>query len=195
MKRLTTVLAAVLGLSMLGVVLAAAVGVPEIDRANATLKLSPGRFSVVQCMGEDAISYITLRGAWVGTETETTPGFTDYDLSGTVAIKRVVWTVNLKTRRGLLLAAISLTDPHGSLSYSGRLTLVTQGVPKKDTLVAGRGWVVARTIVGGVADGGSLLANVELQFDVALAAQGAFGDAAPNFGTPNLSVTTINQSC
>src|SRR5580765_4755145 len=111
MKRICMVVIAAVAFSALGVSFAAAVGTPEVDRANATFVLDPiGTFKKVNCLGEDGIKYRTLRGRWEGGETEVTPGFTDYDLSGPLTVSNVVWTINLTTVRGVLRANILLRD-------------------------------------------------------------------------------------
>jgi hypothetical protein len=196
MRRISIIAAALVAFSGLGVAFAAVTGVPEIDRPNATLQMKPKFQTPVMCAGEDGINYSTLRGTWKGPETDVTPGSTDYNLAGNVTVKKVVWTINMTTQRGLLKGSISLVDPMtGSLNYQGSLTLITQGIPQPGQVAEARGWIVARTFIAGVADGGSLLANVEAQIDNVLNFRGLFGDAPPNFGTLDYSVTTINQTC
>ena len=56
-----------------------------------------------------------------------------------------------------------------------------------------RGWLNAATYTNGVADGGSLLANVELQIGAGFAANGEFGNSS--MGILDYSVTTNNQTC
>ncbi|MDP9220705.1 MAG: hypothetical protein M3P23_09210 [Actinomycetota bacterium] len=196
MRKISIVVGALLLFSALGVAMAAAAGVPEIDRANAVFDLRPtGQFASTPCPGEDGLPYITYRGTWKGVETETTPGFTDYSLSGSLTVKRVVWTINLETKRGVLTGTATLTDASGRPTYSGKLTLITQGVPGPGAKVPGRGWIVASTFTGGAVDGGSLLANVEMSIDGGFSASDVFGDSAPNMGLPDFSVTTVNQDC
>jgi hypothetical protein len=198
MKRVFVALTVVSCFLIGTVAFAAAVGVPEIDEANATLSLtSRTAFVPTQCPGEDGISYITFRGTWTGTETETTPGFTDYNLSGPIRVAGVVWTINQKTFRGVLTGAITLSSAAaGVRTYSGRLTLITQGVPAAGAVVPGRGWISAPTFTNSAIDGGSLLANVEFKINGGtFAANAAFGDAAPFAGIPNFSVTTANKTC
>jgi hypothetical protein len=204
MKRITMVVIAAVAFSALGVSFAVAVGIPEVDRANATFVLDPiGKFKKVNCPGEDGINYRTLRGRWEGGENEVTPGFTDYDLSGPLTVSKVVWTINLVTGRGVLKANILLRDAVTLIrTYSGTLTLITHGIPDPNGAdVIARGWIVAKTYGGdppnppGAPDGGSLLANVEVQIDGNMNAKGEFGDAAPNPGFPDFSATTINQAC
>src|SRR5438046_3167520 len=77
-RRVTVVLAIVLGLSTLGMAIAfAVVGPPEVDRPNATMLLDQHQFQSVACVGEDGGAYTTLRGLWKGAETDFTPGSTD----------------------------------------------------------------------------------------------------------------------
>lgn len=196
MKRIALVIAASIAFSTVGVAFAAVVGIPEVDSANATMQLQPGTFKQRSCTGEDATKYATWRGSWKGNEVDVTPGSTDYVLTGTVDIRNVVWTVNLTTLRGLLRARIVLIDPATSAPiYAGALVLITQGRPQHDDTVQARGWIDARTYFEGMPDRGSLLANVEFRFAPTLAAQAEFGDAPPNFGYPDYSVTTNNQTC
>ncbi len=87
------------------------------------------------------------------------------------------------------------TPPLALATYRGPLTLITQGLPSDATAngkVSARGWINAATFTKGKPDGGSLLANVELQINVSLAAAGEFGTTM-NF--PDYSVTYNNLSC
>jgi len=179
-------------------VAAAASGVPEVDEANATIQLAPARFVPTACPGEDGISYVTFRGSWKGGETDLTPGSTDYNLTGNLTVTKVVWTINLTTDRGLLRGTALLTGVSSSGSslktYSGPLTMITQGLPNTaGATVPARGFLNAKTYTNGVADGGSLLANVEFQIGGGFAANGEFGNGS--MGIPDFSVTTNNQVC
>jgi hypothetical protein len=171
-------------------------GVPEIDKANATMRLAPApKFSSTACAGEDGMRYVTFRGGWHGTEIDVTPGSTDYSLKGVLTISKLTWTVNLKTQRGALIGAAVLTDPAGARTYAGTLRLITQGLPSQDKPSAGRGFLVAATYTKGVTDKGSLLANIEMRISSGFSATGQFGDSAGTQNTPNYSVTTANQVC
>jgi hypothetical protein len=173
---------------------AASSGVPEVDEANATIQLAPAKFVPTACAGEDGISYVTYRGTWNGGETDTTPGSTDYSLTGPLTIKSVVWTINLSTGRGLLRGKATLTGASTKIrTYYGALTLITQGLPAAGAVVQARGWESAATYTNGVADGGSLLANVELQIGAGFAANGLFGNAS--MGINDISVATNNKVC
>src|ERR1700738_1087178 len=87
MRKIALLVALVAAFSLGGVLVHAATsGIPEIDNANATQALQ-GRLSPKQCVGEDGITYLTFRGTFAGVETETTPGLTDYDLSGPLTVK------------------------------------------------------------------------------------------------------------
>src|SRR6476619_2456946 len=125
MRRFSIVLSMILVLSVVGTVLAFAVGIPEVDRPNATMVLDPiGKFKKANCIGEDGVPYVTFRGRWEGGENDVTPGSTDYNLNGPLTIARVVWTVNRSTERGVLRAHISVVDPVSlQLTYAGRITL------------------------------------------------------------------------
>jgi hypothetical protein len=199
-KRLRTLAVATAGFSLLGVAVANAAGAPEIDKANATMRLSPlPAFSVKECPGEDGGAYLTYRGGWTGAQTDTTPGSTDYNLTGKLTVKKVTWTINEQTQRGVLTGTAALSTPTAAgtteVVYSGKLTVITQGVPSTGAVVPGRGWLSAATRTSGVADGGTLLANIELKVDGSFGANGEFGDANPTFGTPNFSVATTNGVC
>jgi hypothetical protein len=173
---------------------AASSGVPEVDEANATIQLAAAKFVPTACPGEDGISYVTYRGTWKGGETDTSPGSTDYNLTGTLTIKNVVWTINLTTDRGLLRGKATLTGVGAKVpTYSGALTLITQGLPAAGAAVQARGWESAATYTNGVADHGSLLANVELEIGAGFAANGLFGNAS--MGINDISVATNNQAC
>jgi hypothetical protein len=197
-SRLRYPVAAAAALTLIGGGVAVAIsGVPEVDRANATLRLSASpQFTSVSCAGEDGLPYVTYRGGWRGTEIDVTPASTDYDLSGPITIGKVVWTVNRETKRGVLAGSAILTSPASGLrTYVGPLRLITQGVPVAGSVVAARGWLSAATYTHGATDGGSVLANVELQINGSFAAHGTFGDAAGTFGTPSYAVATANQNC
>jgi hypothetical protein len=202
-RRFMTVLAAITVFAMIGVATAMAVGVPEIDKANATFQLKPTATPVVtSCPGEDATTYKKVTGNWKGGEVDFTPGSTDYVLTGKLGFQQGVWTINTATGRGLFTAKAKLTSSTGVPLYSGTITLITQDIA--GTVSAqGRGWIVAKTYGGdppnppGTLDGGSLLANVEATISTngSFAISGQFGDAPPQPGTPDYSVTTINQTC
>src|SRR6476469_2828688 len=188
--------AAVLAATVSAGVAVAMSGVPEIDRANATMRLAAEpEFTSIACAGEDGIRYVTFRGGWHGAELDATPGSTDYSLTGVLTISKVTWTVNTKTRRGALVAAAVLTDKAGARTYAGTLRLITQGLPSQDQPAAARGFLVATTYTKGAADGGSLLANVELRINSGFSATGQFGDSPASLNTPDYSVTTANQVC
>jgi hypothetical protein len=200
-RRFMTVLAAIAVFAMIGVATAIAVGVPEIDKANATFSLKPTATPVPSvCPGEDATNYKKFTGSWKGGEVDFTPGTTDYVMTGKLATAGV-WTINVPTGRGLFTAKAKLVSSTGVPLYSGTITLITQIVA--GTVGAqGRGWLVAKTYGGdppnppGVPDGGSLLANVEATIaNGSFAISGQFGDAPPPGTTPDYSVTTINQTC
>src|ERR1700722_4474823 len=88
-----------------------AAGGPEVDEANASIQLPSSTFTPTNCAGEDGVKYVTYRGAWKGGETDLTPGSTDYNLTGNLTIKKVVWTINLTTDRGLLTGSAKLNSP------------------------------------------------------------------------------------
>jgi hypothetical protein len=166
---------------------------PEIDRANAKLRLS-GQLTSRGCVGEDTTDYLTLSGTWKGAETQVLPDPTDYGLTGPVTVTGIKWTINGKTKRGVLTATIALTKstPAGAVVYSGPLTLVTQGLPSTAAAVPGRGWISASVKLPdeGVASGDDfLIANTEFMISPT-GAIGMFGDAAGSFGTPNFAAVT-----
>jgi hypothetical protein len=193
MRRIALVVALVAAFSLGGVLVHAATsGTPEVDNANATQSLQ-GRLVAKQCTGEDGIAYVTFRGTFAGSETETTPGLTDYDLSGSLTVKGIVWTINGKTGRGVLTGTIALVSTAGIPEYTGKITMITQGFPTVGGVVPGRGWIVAGFAPADEAPAppgdDSLLANVEWNIG-ATTISGAFGDAAPLVGFPNFSVVT-----
>jgi hypothetical protein len=167
-----------------------------VDKANATISLKPmARFTGASCTGEDGITYTTLKGTWVGSETDATPGSTDYSLAGSLKVSGVVWEINTATGRGYLTGTISLvTSTSATLIYVGKLTLVTQGLPAAGATVPGRGTIVAsfKPADDGIPPPGDdiLFANVEFGISGTLSASGVFGDSAPTFSTPNFSVVT-----
>ena len=199
MKKLLATLSAASVMSIAGVAAAATtVGPPEVDQANASIQLAPVAFTAATCAGEDGMTYETFRGAWKGGENDLTPGSTDYNLSGNVTVKNVVWTINLKTQRGILYGAATLVSPDAtgatSTTYTGPLTLVTQGLPNTaGNGVQARGWINAKTLTNSAADGGSLLANVEMQITPGFGANGEFGNQSMGFN--DISVTYNNHTC
>jgi hypothetical protein len=197
-RRLSIVMVAAIVFSVVGVAYASTAGVPEIDRANATFNLKTSNTpSVIACAGEDGINYTKVTGTWKGMETEFTPGFTDYNLTGTLVWSgKAVWTINQTTDRGIFRAKAKLVDSSGQTAYNGSIVLITQGLPGTQTAEM-RGWLNARTFIGGVADGGSVLANVDaiIQVGGSYPIRGLFGDAPPQLGYAPYSVTTINQTC
>jgi hypothetical protein len=199
MKRILLALSATCLVVGGGIAAAAAVGTPEIDQANATIQVKPiSTFVPKVCAGEDGIRYETWRGVWKGGETDLTPGSTDYVLSGPITVGNIVWTVNLKTFRGVLTATAALTAPAGTAvakTYNGLLTLITQGLPNNPAgaAVPARGWLNAATFTKGVADGGRVLANVEFQITPGFAANGQLGNGS--MGLPDWSVATNTQTC
>jgi hypothetical protein len=196
-KRLVLPLAAVAIVAVPGVAFAV-VGTPEVDNANANIALQPSAaFRPTTCAGEDGISYITYRGTWKGSESDVTPGSTDYSLSGPLKVSGVTWTINTKTQRGVLKGTATLTSAAANLpTYSGLLVLITQGMPVVGAkTVLARGWINAATSTNGAADGGSILANVEFRINGGFNATGIFGDAAGAGGTANYSVAFNNKTC
>jgi hypothetical protein len=201
-KRVLVPVATIVALAISGGVAYAVVGAPEVDRANATISVKPSvKFTPTSCLGEDGIHYVTYRGAWSGSETEVTPGFTDYNLSGPIKIAGVVWTINQTTGRGVLKATATLTSATANfITYSGPLTLITQGLPgTAGNGIMARGWINASTYTPdstpNTKDGGSLLANVEFLITNTFTATADFGDAAPFNGILNYSVAFNNRTC
>jgi hypothetical protein len=171
----------------------AASGVPEVDKASATITVKPSSpFVRAACTGEDGSSYVTFHGSWAGGEADATPGSTDYGLSGSFSVSGIVWTINLKTGRGVLHGTAKLAGPAGTI-YLGPITLITDSPPaaRASGMIA-RGWINAATYTKGVADGGSLLANVEFHIDPSFAAMGEFGSS---YGLPDISAATNNRAC
>jgi len=181
---------------------AASTSGPEVDVAKATIQIQPAKFVPTRCAGEDGINYVTYRGTWRGGETDGMPGSTDYNLSGPLTVKGVVWTINLTTQRGVLRGVADLTTDSTNAvgnTYVGPITLITQGLPAAGSaVVTARGFINAKTYSPSpasaktVVDGGSLLANVEFQIMPNFAANGEFGGS---MGFPDYSVTTNNVVC
>jgi hypothetical protein len=196
-RKLRVVLPVAVAVLLVGGVAAAVVGTPEIDKANVTISVKPtATFTATRCAGEDGQEYVTYRGTWRGSETDVTPGSTDYNLSGTLAVGKVEWTVNVKTRRGVLTGTAILTSPASGLRvYAGPLVLITQGLPSANADAPARGWLNAPTYTNGQLDKGRILANVEMAIHTGDSANGGFGDSAPLFGTPSYAVATAGLTC
>jgi hypothetical protein len=177
---------------------------PEIDRANATIGLQ-GQLSVKECSGEDGVSYETYSGRWLGSEGQIVPDSTDYSLSGTLTVSGIRWTINLGTQRGVWTSKIVLTNSAGVVTYSGNMTLVTQGLPTATAAPAmGRGWIYATVKLpdeGATPGDDALVANVEFPNMTAAGGAGFFGDlgggpAVPDFSAvTNVDPATNNEYC
>jgi hypothetical protein len=197
MKRLVMAVALVVSFALGGVLVKAATtpGTPEVDNSNATISVKAAhRFVPTQCVGEDLVSYVTYRGKWTGTQTDASPGSSDYSLNGQITVGGIVWTINLSTKRGVLTGNINLADAAGLPIYSGKLTVITQGLPGGTGAVQGRGWISAAFAPADDAvpppGDDMLLANTEWLVAGNFSASAAFGDVAPSAGTPNYSVVT-----
>jgi hypothetical protein len=197
MKKVIASGAALVGVFLGGFAVRAATSpTPEIDRANATIQLA-GQLKGATCVGEDQIDYITYKGSWKGGETQIVPDPTDYNLTGSLTVTKIQWTINQSTGRGVLTGTIALTvsTSTGQVpEYSGKLTLITQSVAGTTTASA-RGWIVANFLVpdDGVPppNDDSLVANVEFKVSTT-SATGQFGDLAGSgsLGFPDYSVVT-----
>jgi hypothetical protein len=184
------VLCASSGVAIGATVAGAGSGTPEVDRANATIKVN-GQLNPLRCIGEDKLTYITYTGSWKGAETQLLPDPTDYPLSGSFVVNGIQWTINLKTGRGVLTGQASLLNAAGPV-YSGLITLVTQGMPVAGALVPGRGWITGAVKLPdeGVTPGDDrLMANVEFQIGLT-SALGEFGDLPGSFKVPDFSAMT-----
>jgi hypothetical protein len=183
--------------------IATAGGQPNINNANATISVKPTGIKTLQCVGVNGVPYMTWLGSWKGSEILTGPAFTPYNLSGAFTVNNWVWTVNLKTDRGVLTGTASLKSAPAAggpvaQTFQGPLTLITQGLPDQGSTngtVPARGWMNTSTYTAGAKDGGSLLANLEVTINPGLSATGQYGDLNPSLGFPDYSVTTDNQSC
>ncbi len=166
---------------------------PEIDRANANIGLQ-GTLKLVQCAGEDGVSYETYSGTWLGSESQIVPDPTDYSLSGALTVSGIQWTINLNTQRGVWTSKIVLTNAAGVVTYSGKMTLVTQGLPSATAAPAvGRGWIYAPIKLpdeGATPGDDALVANVEFPNMTASGGAGFFGDLAGGPSAPDFSVVT-----
>lgn len=199
MKRFilaATTVAVVLGV---GAAMAVASGAPEINKAKASIQIQPTKFSLKRCAGEDGVTYVTYRGNWAGGETDLMAGSTDYNLTGALTVKDIVWTINLKSRVGVLRGIAQLSGQPAAggpevKTYSGLLTLITEGFPVDSSAapVTARGWINAATYTDGKTDGGSLLANVEFHILPGFAANGEFG---ASMGLQDYSVADNNLAC
>lgn len=194
MKRIIAATAATIAIIAggAGVALAYTIGTPEVDVANATIQMGSATPTLTSCAGEDGQSYQTYRWGWAGGETGAAPA-TDYNLTGALKIAKIQWTINLNTGRGVLQGTANLINSAGVKTYSGPLVLITQGQPAAGAVVSARGWINAATYTNGVADGGSLLANVEMQIAPGFSANGEFGNATMGF--QDYSAAFNNKIC
>lgn len=213
MRRSLIVLAATGLVAATAIVAMAVIGPPEVDKANATFTLTAADPVATQCAGEDAPDqYTTIKALWSGTETEVTPGATDYTLTGKLKYNASL-TINLTTHRGVMTGtATLLARPVGGgvfkKVYGGPLTIVVQQVDLPAGLqYVGRGFLNAATFktnaAGGVtADGGHVYANIEVSFPAGAPAfgtmNGQFGDDAglpPEPVVKDYSVVTNSDTC
>jgi hypothetical protein len=96
---------------------------------------------VVSCQGEDGDPFTMLKENWLGSETDFSPGSTDYDLSGRLRFGDGVWMVDEATGRGMFTANARLRDESsGALLYSGSIVLITQTSVDGQIALA-RGWI------------------------------------------------------
>jgi hypothetical protein len=190
---------------------------PEIDRANATIQLG-GTLKSVTCTGEDKLPtgaktpYITYSGSWSGSESQILPDATDYNLSGSLTVSGLSWTINLNTDRGVLSGKAVLTGPNTAgktvTTYVGTLTVITQGNPDATSApTTGRGWLVANFKLpdDGVSGPNDdyLYANVEFPSIGLGGATGAFGDDPGTINPPSVPDYSVvantppksNQAC
>jgi hypothetical protein len=179
---------------------AATTPAPEVDRANANIQLG-GTLVSKTCHGEDGtatggpIPYVTYSGTWMGSEGQVLPDPTDYLLSGALKVSGIKWTINLNTGRGVLTGnAVLTTSTANARTYSGMLTVVTQGVPAAGAVVPGRGFLTANFVLpdDGVVgpNDDRLVANVEFPSMSPGGATGFFGDKAGGAAIPDFSVVT-----
>ncbi len=169
----------------------AIVGPPLIDRANATIQLG-GNLKSKNCVGVSSVPYITYSGSFKGGETQMLPDPTPVPLSGNLAVTKILWTINLKTQRGVLTATVTLSTASAGTEYTGKMILVTQGLPSAGALVPGRGWINASLM--GSPSPGTLYANVEFQLSQT-SANGQFGDAPGSLGIADYSAVFNNDVC
>ncbi len=170
---------------------------PEIDRANAkVISLQGPPLRQVSCPGEDAMGYTSYYGAFTGGITQIVPDPTDYPLpaGSTLSLTGIVWTINLKTMRGVLTATVGIGTAAAPI-YSGKLTLVTQGLPTATGApVPGRGWINAKATPpdeGATTPGDdSLIANVEAKLTSVGVGTLQFGNGVPSLAIPDYSVVT-----
>ena len=214
MKRFIIALSAAALISTAGLAVAevaTAAPPPIIDNANARINVQPSKFVATACPGGDAANYvnqpanyITYRGSWKGVENEGGGplGLTNYNLTGPFTVAKIVWTINLNTGRGVLtgtatLKSVPATGAAAVKTYSGPIRLITQGLPDSaaGNAVPARGWIDASTFTANVADGSTLLANVEFEILPGFAAIGQYGDANASLNIPDYSVVTNNQAC
>jgi hypothetical protein len=151
-----------------------------------------GSLKATNCVGVGSVPYVTFAGSFKGGETQFLPDPTPLPLSGNLVVSKILWTINLKTDRGVLTATVKLSSAASGAAYSGSMTLITQGVPAAGALVPGRGWIVA--ILPGSPSPGSLLANVEFRLSPT-SANGQFGDVPGSFGIPDYSAVYNHDVC
>ncbi len=174
----------------------AAPGTPEIDRANVkVINLQGPTLTAARCTGEDAMAYITYTGGpFTGGVNQILPDPTDYPIpaNSPLTLSAIVWTVNLKTMRGVLTATVGIGPASTGPIFSGKLILVTQGLPSAGALVPGRGWINAKATLPdeGVTPGDdSLIANVEAKLSP-VGGTLQFGNGVAALGIPDYTVVT-----
>jgi len=169
---------------------------PEIDRANAhVISLQGPTLQQISCVGEDGLTYLTFAGGpFTGAVAQILPDPTDYPLpaSTTMTISGITWEVNVKTMRGVLTGVVSIGPPAAPI-FSGKLTVVTQGIPTATgAVVPGRGWINAKATLpdeGLVPGDDTLIANVEAKLGL-FGGTLQYGNGVPSLLIPDYSVVT-----
>ncbi len=171
---------------------------PEIDRANVkVISLHGPALRPVTCPGDDRMTYTTYYGGpFTGGVAQILPDATDYPIpaGSTLSLTGIVWTINLKTMRGVLTATVGIGPAAAPAPiYSGKFTLVTQGLlTATGAPVPGRGWINAKATPpdeGLAAGDDSLIANVEAKLSL-VGGTLQFGNGVPSMGIPDYSVVT-----
>ncbi|TMK85943.1 MAG: hypothetical protein E6G44_05445 [Actinobacteria bacterium] len=194
MKRAIFVLAtATLVFMGVGVAGARVIGTPEIDQSLATFTVNPmGTPTMVPCLGEDGVNYVTESGKWKGTSVDSSPGSPDYSLNGSLTIS-AKFTVNTSTGTGVGTGSFTLKADDGSVA-KGKFTVVNQIINANQDS-NGRGLVDAPIKVNGNSTGTSLIANFEFFGDGTTGQISGQIGGPSSFGALDYSVEFNNQTC
>ena len=168
------------------VVVAGAVGTPEVDPSAGTFNAKFTSTSLT-CVGEDGGPYKTDTMKFKGGSFDTSSAPGDFSLGGVFTWNFVV-TINASTGDGWGSGTMKIVS--GGTTITGKATAVV--ARNSAGGVGGRGFWVGKVLVGGASTVDMTVENFEFTQNTATSIVGTWGGAA---SVPNLSVKTTLQTC